>query len=218
MILVGLLMGITKNTGFFIILGTGLTLLIQDKKVKKIKAAAIYGVLASLGFVLWNLIVVLVRNGSSMYRDSSFLGGFLTNLYNYSDVITLWFLPAFIPFGFRLLILFTTGLLLFYFGKKRPMSNLVISLMAQVGTYIVIMIVIIQVDYDEIERLLAVIMPWFILVIFLLLDKLSTSWSGKGRTVLLVAVMLFLSYTCIRSLGNVGMWHRNQCQQEYLSN
>ena len=217
LIMMGLLMGITKNTGFFIILGTGLALLIQDKG-KKYKSAATYGVLASLGFVLWNLTVVLFRQGGSMYRDSSFLQGFLANLYNYSDVISLWFLPAIIPLGLRLSILFMIGLLLFYYALKRPIGNQTVSLLLQVATYIMIMIIIIQVDYDEIERLLAVIMPWSVLVILLLLDRISSIWVGKSKTVLLVVLLLFLSYTSIRSLSNVEMWHHNRCRQENLSN
>ena len=153
-----------------------------------------------------------------MYRDSSFLQGFLPNLYNYIDVISVWFLPAFIPFALRISILFILGLLLSYYGRKSPIDNRVISLLLQVATYIVIMIIIIQVDYDEIERLLAVIMPWFMLVMFLLLDRLSITWMGKSKTVLIMALLLFFSYTSIRSLKNVEMWHFNQCQKENLSN
>ena len=213
LVLFAFLMGLFKNTGFFILMGSALVLLLQTRK-KAFRTAAMYGVFGAVGFVAWNVVVVLFRDGNSIYTNSNFLKGVSANVYNYADVISLWFIPSVVPTGFRIAALVLLILLLFFITRKAALSKELFSYIVQVAVYLTVMIVVIKVDYDEIERLLAIIAPWFMLGVFMTVDLNWVSFSTRSRQALLMVLVLFLSYTLIRSYKNVGMWHRNECKEE----
>jgi len=216
LVFLAFLMGITKNTGFFIILSTSVVLLWQIRS-KALRYTVLYSVLGSLGFALWNLSVLIYRQGATIYTESDFIQGFLNNGNNYADVISLWFFPAVIPFAYRLLIIGLIVMMFFYFNRKGSISKLAKSFLIQFTVYLAIMVIIIEVDKDEIERLLAIIAPWLALSIFMILDLYLVSFSKKIRVSVFILLFLFLSYTFIRSYKNVEMWHNRECSKEILS-
>jgi len=213
MIFIAFLMGLTKNTGFFFIVACCLVLLVNVKS-SAFKTVAIYGLLSSLGFVLWNLFVVFCRNGIDIYVESSFLQGFPSNSLNYSDIISQWFIPSVIPSIPRIVILFLLSVLFCTQAFRSQMSVQIKSLLTLFFAYVFIMICFIEVDIDEIERLLAIAAPFLMIAIFLILDNYWSSFTKMVRLTVLFTLMLFLFYTTIRGLKNVESWHQRSCTQE----
>ena len=84
-------LAITRNSGFFIIVPTGMLLFLYGQK-RKLGTTLKYLLLGSSGFVAWNVYVTLTKDGvERIYRDNPFFSGFLSNLVNYLDTISLWF-------------------------------------------------------------------------------------------------------------------------------
>ncbi|MCK5471174.1 MAG: hypothetical protein KAI99_21775 [Cyclobacteriaceae bacterium] len=213
---IAFLMGITKNTGFFIILITSGIILLFSKKAAFNKSA-VYILLSSFGFVVWNIYVFACRNGEQMFRTNEFLQSIDLNFFNYLNVISQWFLPGIIPVWFRLLLLAFILIIFFkLFQKEKPTIQVRIFLI-QFLAYLIIMIVVIKVDKDEIERLLAIVAPWLILAIFMIIDINWNNISNTFKRLIIVLLILWVSYIGFRSIYNSLNWHKKNCSTEKLS-
>ncbi len=209
-------MGITKNTGFFIILITsGILMFFTEKDA--FKKAVIYGVLGSIGFAAWNTYVLAYRNGLQMFRNNEFLTGFEINLFNYADILSQWFLPGFIPTPFRLFFIFFLGVILLVILKKDSLTIQVKIFMIQFLAYVLIMIVAVKVDADEIERLLSIVAPWFIIATYLIIDLKWGNISYAYRISIIIVLIMWVTYIGSRSVYNSIRWHNENCMSENLT-
>jgi uncharacterized membrane protein len=80
------------------------------------------------------------------------------------------------------------------------------------------MIVAIKVDKDEIERLLAIVLPWLILAIFITIDINWKNISTTFKRLIMALLILWVSYTGFRGVYNSINWHKMNCSTEKLSN
>ncbi len=117
LIFVAFVLGVLKNTGFFIILITAFIILFSQKKTA-FKYPINYLIVGSFGFIIWNLSVLFFRDGQSVYLGSNFLQGFNENLPNYMDVISQWFFLMIRPF-LGTLIFVDMAVLVFVFVIRR---------------------------------------------------------------------------------------------------
>lgn len=217
LIFIAFALGVLKNTGFFIILVTAFIILFSQKKTA-FKYPINYLIVGSFGFIIWNLSVLYFRDGQSVYLGSNFLQGFKENLPNYMDVISQWFFPSVFPLFIRLILIAIAAVLLcVLICKKIPRLQARIFFTQFFG-YLVIMVFIIEVDFDEIERLLAIVAPWLLIAIFMTID---INWSNLpmiARKYLSLLLIIWIAYVGIRSVNNVILWHQGMCNEEFLSN
>ena len=177
--------------------------------------AAGYLVLGSSGFVAWNGYVALVREGvQQVYQANPFLTGWWGNIMNYSDVISTWFLPTVLPLAIRILLLVVVFLLSIIYQKRLLRNRVVLVLSYQSFFYITTMIVLLSVDYDEIERLLAIVYPWVIGALFILMDHVYQVLGGRTKRILLVGLLAWMSYVAVRGGHNSLRWHRDRCEKQ----
>ena len=215
LVVIAFLMGITKNTGFFIILITS-GIIWSFSKRAAFKKSAIYILLGSSGFVAWNIYVLVFCNGEQLFRNNEFLMGLDINFINYTDILSQWFLPRLIPAPFRLFFLAFVVIILLLVQRKERLTIQIKIFLIQFITYLVIMVVIIKVDKDEIERLLAIVSPWLIMAVFMLIDIKWKNISHTFKTWFIVLLILWVSYTGFRSVYNSINWHKNNCSTEKL--
>ncbi len=210
LVCVALIMGITKNTGFFIILITSGILLFFYDRVNSRKSIT-YFIIGSIGFAWWNFYVVLFRGGSQMFRNNEFLVGIDTNLFNYIDIISRWFLPEFIPptYRFGFLVLLTIFLIVLLIKSEVSFSAKIFII--QFFTFLFIMIVVVKVDSDEIERLISIVAPWFYISMFLVLDAQWKKFNFPYKIAVMIVFLLWTSYTISRGISNSIMWHQGKC-------
>jgi len=216
MILFAFLMGITKNTGFFIIIPTTLFLLIQ-LKTKRFATSLVYFFIGSSGFIAWNLYAFFVLGlYLEVYDGVGFLNGGLNNLINYLDIISQWFLPSVIPMRIRLIIellLLGIGLKMLRLNKMNLSAKV---FLAQFVCYTIVMVFFVEVDKDEIERLLSIIYPWFIIGLFILIDSGWSNLTIKVKRVFILFFVFGVVYIGIRSFNNIDMWHHRHCVKNQI--
>ena len=207
---IAFLMGITKNTGFFIILITS-GIIWSFSKRAAFKKSAIYILLGSAGFVAWNIYVLVFCNGEQLFRDNEFLMGLDINFINYTDILSQWFLPRLIPTPFRLFFLASGVIILLIVQRKERLSIQAKVFQIQFFAYLIIMVVIIKVDKAEIERLLAIVSPWLIMAVFMIIDIKWKNINYTFKTWFMVLLILWVSYTGFRSVYNSINWHKYNC-------
>lgn len=209
-------MGITKNTGFFIIvISSGIILSFSNRAA--FRNSAIYLIFGSIGFSMWNIYVFVFQNGQQMFINNEFITGFGINFINYTDILSQWFLPGFITFPFRLLFLALVGFMLILLKRKERLTLPVKVFLIQFLAYLIIMVVAIKVDKDEIERLLAIVSPWLLMAIYMIID---IKWEKIGYALkrpIILALILWISYTSFRGIYNSSRWHKRNCTTEILS-
>lgn len=210
-------LGITRNAGFFIILITTVIIWYYSNR-DGLKNSFLYIFLGSIGFALWNLTIFFLKDGKDIYLIGGFLHGFSINVFNYTDIISQWFLPAFLPYYYRMAILVFCGIVFLFYANKWKHSRKAIILFYQFLAYVLIMMVVIQVDKDEIERLLAIIAPWLIIAAFIEMD---INWEGIRTTlrkIIILSLLVWVSYVSLRGAYNIYRWHNRNCQTESISN
>lgn len=210
------LMGITKNTGWFIILTTSGILLLYTKR-SNFKISGIYALLGSIGFSIWNIYIIIFSNGVQMYRNNEFLTGFQLNTYNYTDILSQWFLPGLVPYAFRLLFLIVLAIFFIKILIKKNAPIQIKIFFTQFLAYLVIMIVAVKVDKDEIERLLSIIAPWLMMVVFMTIEWKLENVGLALRRYIFGLLILWLFYIGFRGINNCIRWHSRNCTTENTS-
>ena len=210
LILFAFMMCLTRNAGFFIIIPTSWILFTSHHK--SWRSMFQYFFISTLGFGLWNVYVIAAHNGmGSVYFSNEFFVGIWINASNYLKVMSLWFLPAFVPFIFRLLVMIPFVAYLGFLFYKIEMPKPAAYSIVQSTIYILIMIFIGKFDDSEIERLLSIIYPWLIVALLLVLDQLWKKFDYLIKRIIIFFMILWMSYLGTRSIHNAIMWHSNQC-------
>ena len=216
LVIVAFMMGIIKNTGFFIILSSAFIILLSQKKMA-FKYTIAYLIVGSLGFTIWNISVLFFRDGHAVYFSSNFLHGFSANVPNYLDIISQWFFPALIPFYVRILLMGIIVVILFVLASRQTSKQHARIFILQFLGYLIIMVFVIEVDIDEIERLLAIVGPWLMIAIFMTFDANWMSMPVLARKCFSLFFVLWIIYIGIRGIHNAIVWHHGMCNEELLS-
>ena len=80
------------------------------------------------------------------------------------------------------------------------------------------MIFVIEVDIDEIERLMAIVAPWLMVAIFMTIDSHWSSLPKIARKYLSLLTIIWITYVGIRAIKNAILWHQGMCSEDFLSN
>lgn len=215
LIFIAFLMCLIRNAGFFIILASGYILLLNTSKA--VRNFLSYMLFSSSGFLLWNSYVIFVQNGiNRVYAENPFFTGVFHNSINYLDIISLWFFPGLITSGVRVSLLLIILILLWIVLKYQLVPKSGHLYFAQFVIYLILMIVLIKVDIDEIERLLAVIYPWMVVGIFLIIDENWNDIKPKAHSVIKIGLVIWICYLGVRSVKNCVIWHDNHCNKSII--
>ena len=213
LILMAFLMGITRNAGFFILFSTAIVLFLYRKE-KENYSIVFYLFIGSSGFVLWNLYAFFILNGfDGILNDDAFFSGYWINLINYLDIFLQWIFPSIIPIVLRLVFLLSFFIISLKLINARNFAFLTKVFFTQFLIYTFIMIFFVEVDKSEIERLLAIVYPWFIVGLLLLIDQFWHKLNRSVKRIFQICLVVWLIYVGGRSIKNSIMWHQNHCQE-----
>ena len=209
-----LLMALTRNAGFFFIIATWLILL-RNGGVRSFLPSLKYLLFGSIGFIFWNIYVALFQEGTMrIYSNNPFLANTGVNLLNYLDILSQWFLPSLIPWIARVLFLLLMLIVLIVQIGKGRIAPLVWVFIIQAMVYFIIMFTLLEVDKDEIERLLSPIYPLLISAIALLLDRFAHKVRNAGKALLYAGLLMWSLYVISRGGINATRWHSEQCSTQ----
>jgi hypothetical protein len=215
LVLAALVMGLTRNAGFFIILATGLSLLLFANRRS---SSLLYLFLGSLGFTIWNIYAFFLQGGANTIVEGvPFFTAIGLNFRNYLDVMTTWMMPSLVPMEFRILLAAIMIFILLFALKGRKLAVEGKAFLVQSILYTCIMILFISVDKSDVERLLAVIYPWLVIGIFMILDRAQSGMGRITRRIVFSLLCCWCIYVGARSVKNSMMWHQNNCHPSTLT-
>lgn len=215
LILSGFVLGITRNAGIFLLVPTAIILFFYTGKFRW-KATLAYFAIASSGFALWNIYALMIVSKLAIFKEgSSFYQDIFASIWVYPDVISQWFLPAFVPMFLRITVLI--GLLVALFILLRKYHNPITEVfIIQFFIYLVCISTIVLVDNSEAERLLSLVYPFLIISLFIILDPYWVEIKKGMRVLIYIALSLWIGYISIRTVKNSIMWHNNRCNMEFV--
>jgi hypothetical protein len=199
--LLAFLLCMQRNAGIFFVAPLSVCIWFYTPASKRWLYSFLYGVGALLFFLFWNSQLL----GETPEGDPSFSyfipPNAFSSLFYYLNYGSAWFLPRFISLGLRIGILFSVMVcLIFYFKiKDNLIKKIIFAASITMGFYLFILLLMTGNTSDDVERLLAVIYPMFMLLTAVLLN----GFQDRAWTLLLV---LWLLYPLGRSLYNIGRW------------
>lgn len=214
----GLFLCLQRNAGVFFAGGITMSLLLLSRDHRKLYS--LYYLLVSLsGFALWNYYAA--EAGGRNVTDHPFFTGYLGNTLHYVDTIGKWFVPLPDPVVFSVILLpvlvFICCWILLQTVPIIPSGVLryVKAFFLIVIVYLSAMFVLTgQYPYES-ERLLAVIYPVAMLLVFFVLDRAAQiPFVKKYYSIILIAAAVWLLYPLSRTIKNIHQWHTVGCQTE----
>jgi hypothetical protein len=213
LVVFALLLGITRNAGFFIIIISSVVILLFGGN-KSRQNSMVYLVLGAIGFASWNLYLFFVIDKGNMLTSNEFLSDIGVNFFNYASILSQWILPTIIPFFLRIAFCAIAIFIIVLKAKDISIPWQARVFIIQFVAYVFIMIITLNVDKYEIERLVAIVLPWFFIGVFMVLDCNRDLFPLKFRTAALALLILWVVYIGLRGIKNTVMWHDAICQRE----
>jgi len=208
-------LSLIRHVGIFFILGYFLAILL-DNSNKKWKAF-LYLIIASSGFIIWNLSIMFggfyerILTFSAPIRSNSFVR--LDNILLFLNGSSLWILPNNLPAWFRISVLIVLIILLaigLFKVIKRSPQTILKGFVIIIVTYYILMHLAFKLYISSEERYLMPIFPLFILVAFSTIEVLKEKIGVKFYIVKLI-IFLWLFYPVVRTVKNAMFWHDKNC-------
>ncbi len=215
LILLSCLLCLQRNAGILIVLAISISILWFVPGKKGVIKSLIYLLAASSGFILWNFYY----SGGKEIQLQSLFSGFGHNILVYLNVISAWLLPRIIIPELRITCLLV--MLLFvvftrtYRRYYRDPSGIIIFLII---IYFIGISSLGPIDLFESERYLSVIYPGMMLLIF---KSFSIYWHRvrlSVRILMACILVIWFSYTVLRTYINAERWHGASCRATALHN
>ena len=183
-IILGFLLCLQRHAGLFFVIGAAVWMW-------DLRRSLLLLFISSSGFVAWNIY-------ASVIDDNQYLHSIPQNLSVMSASMMRSLLP--IPGIFLLIVV---GVMIYFLRsdkKTRLMSILVL-------TYFFGMICLVLFLVDDIERFMAVVIPFFMILVFRTLEMVAARQTSVARKMLIVLVICWLMYPLSRTVKNAVQWH-----------
>lgn len=201
------LMMLQRNAGFFLFIGSSIGLLwsMRSFSRRKILYVLLHGLLSVSGFAVWNIYAIIIRDNLHVPGELLPVVSFGRNFLLTFTELGLNFVPAVIPSFFTavagLLILSSIGGWIF---RKRAELPSLVFIFITVVFYLFVWVVI-PADKYNISRFLAVILPAFYLLFFVVM-RYQFERYPKIQIPLGVCLLLWGVYSLLRVINNVVLW------------
>lgn len=214
LVVLSTLLTLQKNTGVIFIVVLGIIFFVAHPSLWT--NVLLFSFLSLFCWIIWTIGTlwintegvhpVLVDFDTSLWQRQNILG--------YIDVISRWFIPSIIPFPIRFIFMLLLVLgLSFSFLKNFEHKQTIFSLWIMILFYLSVMQLTEKVDFEEVQRYAAIIFPLFILVLFILMDKVIFI-DGKSifKYLLVFLLINWLLYSGLRTYKNVAFWSERSCE------
>jgi hypothetical protein len=209
LIITGFLLCIQRNAGLFWIFGLTSWLFINQKDDSINRShlkILVFFFVSTLGLWSWNIYNTFFIPANFVFYDRNFFDGFLMNVLLLAGAFTKLVVPA--PSGVISGVLFLL-LLLAIFHWLKPISKNVFILVIMV--YAAGFMVLGKLDQYELDRYLSVMTPFCFLILLMFLERVGQGTVKWVRYGAVLAVLVFVSYTLVRTGRNIELWHNRSC-------
>src|SRR6185437_214269 len=195
---------LTRNAGVPFVAGTSLAFLTSAKlkKISALKFLVAHILIVISGLAWWNYHVHKTIELTGL-RTSLF-----TNLNPLVNELSYWFFPelSLSPLKWLLIVAVVFAMVLVHQKTKSIFIKLLIY---QTAIYCCMFTVLLY-DFSEMSRLMAVLYPSIMLLVFMILELLISRYPARKK-ILIIAAALWLSYPLVRIGHNALNFHRNNC-------
>lgn len=213
MILFGIFLCLQRNAGLFLVCSTAVWMLVDNSLVidKKYFKAVVYIALCTLSLFCWYYYNIIFMPGSKPYYEREFFAHTLMNI----EMILSALSHAFFPF--RGSVAVVTGLVIFgvfatgcyqYFR----ISGAVMLLVLSIAIYTLGFLPVPNLDIHEMERYFTIILPVFLVLMLLFIERL-TAKSSTWLTIAVLCLSLWVTYCVVRTGKNALQWHEMSCNR-----
>lgn len=182
-IILGFFLCLQRNAGLFFVIGAALW-------YWDLKKSIILFVVSTSGFWAWNYYV-------SVARDYTYFQSIPHNFVLMSDA----FMKTLAPVPGIALLLVVILMILKREEKTRLISFMLIS-------YFVCLVIIFPIDIQDTDRFVAIVVPFFMMLVFRSIEIAAAKQTSIARKVLLVLVICWLAYPLSRTVKNALQWHK----------
>jgi hypothetical protein len=183
-IIIGFFLCLQRNSGIFFVIGAALWFWDLRKSI-------VLFLLATSGFWAWNIYV-------SVAQEYTYFQSIIHNFNVMSDAMMRILAP--VPGFVILIVLGVVGFLLKHDAKTHLMFIMVI-------VYLACLLVIFPIAPSDSDRFVAIIVPFFMILIFRVIEIVLEKQTSARRIVWMVVVACWLAYPLSRALKNASQWH-----------
>lgn len=210
--LVGFMLCLQRNAGLFIVPAAAVWLLLR-KDSRRAPGPAIIILLSVVGGVWWNASNMFGSVRTEV-GELVFFSSMLNNVLITTDGLaqsTLPFTIFSIPFA---IVIICSPVVLLWPSQRLSDHLLLMALIC--SFYIAGMAIQFKLDPGDADRYAAVILPFFLLTIFWLLEGIFMRVNNTIGTILLIGMVLWLAYPLLRTARNAVQWHDATCVESVL--
>lgn len=208
LIMTGFLLCLQRNSGLFYILGLCIGLFMDQPSLKNFGRLTAFFVLSSSGLWVWNIYNTYYLPADFIFYEHSYFEGFIPNILLFTEAFGTYAIPLRSKAILIMFSLATVCLIALKLNKQRRLI-LIITLI-----YTICFTVLGEVSVDDIERYLSVIMPLVFLLLIATVEIMTFGTKHWVRYGIVVLTVLWLCYTLTRSVKNVQVWSKSNCQTE----
>jgi hypothetical protein len=150
----------------------------------------------------------------NMIGERPGLSFFVTNLDNFSNAISAWFLPLSFPWRARMAMLVIIlsvliwGVHNYYVNATEKEKVYLLTLIIVASAYLIVRMFYQRPHFDEADRFLSPVFPTFWILVSLTLKSIHKHlFTRKSKVVFSIILLLWLFYPTIRIVKNAHSWH-----------
>jgi len=212
LIITGFLLCIQRNAGLFWISGLTIWLMMNQEtdstKINPIKILIFFFVSTS-GLWAWNIYNTFFIPTNFIFYDRLFFDGFLNNVLLMAGSFAKMVVPtqsSIVSVSFFL----SLSAAIFYW--LRPITKNVFAIV--IAVYATGFTLLGKLDPNELDRYLSVVTPFCFLLLLMLAERIVQSSVKWVRYGVVLITIIFVSYTLVRTVKNVQLWHDRSCFSE----
>lgn len=209
LVITGFLLCIQRNAGLFWICGLTGWLFINRKDDtinRRHLKILVFFFISTLGLWAWNIYNTFFIPADFVFYDRNFFDGFLMNVLLLAGAFIKMIVPT--PSGVMAGVLFLLLLAAIFYWLKPISKNVVVVV---VMVYAAGFMVLGKLDQYELDRYLSVIAPFCFLILLMFVERVAHGGAKWVRYGAVLAVLVFVSYTLVRTGRNIELWHNRSC-------
>ncbi len=217
----GFLLCLQRNAGLFIVTGAFLWLISQESRPQKyLLKFFFYFMITISGQICWNIYTWIVKAHGHFNFEESFFQYLAPNLKAYAHSLINVFLPI---RSLEWLFLLILMIIIIRISSKRIhrikaidlSSYLAVSYILLFGIFLSINVAGFPFGFEEGDRFISVIIPFYSLILFKGLDQLVLKVQTRSRKLFIIVIALWLIYPLTRTFINAHRWHERSESMQY---
>ena len=206
----GTLLCLQRNAGLFVVPAASVWLMFREGNKLRSPGPALILLLSTSGGLWWNA-TNMFGSIATRVTDLDYFSFILDNVMVVTDGLSQSVLP-FTTFSIPIAFLIVASPIALIWPSRKLSAHF--FLMALICCfYLAGMAILFQLDHGDADRYAAVILPFLLLFIFKIVERGYIKSNKMIRTIMLVAMIVWLAYPLMRTVKNALQWHEVSCER-----